>query len=80
MYVAHSALHASQNYGTLGLTTAACVTLLAIKLGAAATLLCPLPTPLPLFSSDDWWNVDVSTASLDPSSSAFITFIDNGST
>jgi hypothetical protein len=59
--------------------TSACVTVLAITL-AAATLGGPLPGPLPLFPSDNWWNVDVSTAPIDPASSAFITFINNGST
>jgi hypothetical protein len=38
----------------------------------------PLPTPLPLFPPDNWWNVDVSGAPLDPNSSNFIGFIDNG--
>ena len=32
----------------------------------------PLP---PLFPGDNWWNVDVSAAPLDPSSAAFISFI-----
>jgi hypothetical protein len=35
----------------------------------------PLPTPLPLFPPDNWWNVDVSAAPLDPNSSNFISFI-----
>jgi hypothetical protein len=34
-----------------------------------------LPTPLPLFPVDNWWNVDVSQAPLDPNSQSFITFI-----
>jgi hypothetical protein len=50
---------------------------LAITL-AAATLGGPLPTPLPLLPSDNWWNVDVSTAPIDPASSSFIAFINNG--
>jgi len=32
----------------------------------------PLPTPLPLFPPDNWWNVDVSAAPLDPNSTNFI--------
>jgi hypothetical protein len=60
--------------GRLTLATAACAMLLAIKL-AAATLLGSLPTPLPLFPPDNWWNVDVSAAPLDPASSSFINFI-----
>ena len=46
---------------------------------AAATLGGPLPGPLPLFPSDNWWNLDISTAPVDPSSAAYITFINNGS-
>jgi hypothetical protein len=34
-----------------------------------------LPGPLPLFSPDNWWNVDVHAAPLDPNSAAFITWI-----
>lgn len=34
-----------------------------------------LPGPLPLFPPDNWWNVDVSTAPLDPSSASFIAWI-----
>ncbi|HEY8550937.1 MAG TPA: hypothetical protein VIL35_13345 [Vicinamibacterales bacterium] len=35
----------------------------------------PLPQPLPLFPADNWWNVDVSAAPVDPNSQAFINFI-----
>src|SRR5690349_15443098 len=38
----------------------------------------PVPTPLPLFPSSNWWNVDVSHAPVDTNSAAFITFINNG--
>jgi hypothetical protein len=34
-----------------------------------------MPQPLPLFPADNWWNVDVSQAPLDPGSAAFINFI-----
>lgn len=37
-----------------------------------------LPTPLPLFPSDNWWNVDISSAPVDPASTAFINFIQAG--
>jgi hypothetical protein len=72
-------------------TTAAKV-LLAIALGfAAQTALaqCPAqvpaegappPAPLPLFPSDNWWNTDISTAPVDASSVAYISFINNGGT
>ncbi|HVR96406.1 MAG TPA: hypothetical protein VMW27_07320 [Thermoanaerobaculia bacterium] len=34
-----------------------------------------LPSPLPLFPPDNWWNVDISAAPLDPNSANFINFI-----
>jgi len=34
-----------------------------------------LPTPLPLFPPDNWWNVDISGAPLDTNSAGFISFI-----
>ena len=39
----------------------------------------PLPGPLPLFPADNWWNTDISRAPVDANSSAFISFVDNGS-
>jgi hypothetical protein len=38
------------------------------------------PDPLPVFPSDNWWNVDVSSAPTDPASSSYIAFINNGGT
>jgi len=38
----------------------------------------PIPGPLPLFPPDNWWNVDVSNAPLDPGSAGYISFINNG--
>ena len=35
----------------------------------------PLPTPLPLFPADNWWNLDISSAPVDANSLAFISFI-----
>src|SRR5262245_49936156 len=46
----------------------------------AATLNGALPTPLPLFPANNWWNTDISAAPVDPSSANYITFINNGST
>jgi hypothetical protein len=43
--------------------------------GQAAVQGGPLPGPLPLFPPNNWWNVDVSAAPLDPNSAAFISFI-----
>ena len=34
-----------------------------------------LPQPLPLFSPDNWWNVDISSAPVDTNSTSFINFI-----
>ena len=39
-----------------------------------------LPAPLPLFPPDNWWNIDISSAPVDPDSAAFISFINNGGT
>jgi hypothetical protein len=36
-----------------------------------------LPTPLPLFPADNWWNLDISDAPVDPGSSSFIAFINS---
>lgn len=38
----------------------------------------PLPQPLPLFPADNWWNVDVSAAPLEPGGAAFLQRIGNG--
>jgi len=66
--------------------------LLAISLGLAATAAlaqcppatpvegAPPPAPLPLFPSDNWWNVDISAAPIDASSANYIAFINNGGT
>ncbi|HYK42088.1 MAG TPA: hypothetical protein VE007_06830 [Thermoanaerobaculia bacterium] len=35
----------------------------------------PLPGPFPLFPADNWWNLDVSTAPVDPGSAGYIGFI-----
>jgi hypothetical protein len=35
----------------------------------------PLPGPLPLFPPDNWWNLDVSAAPLEPGGDAYIDFI-----
>ena len=39
-----------------------------------------LPGPLPLFPRDNWWNLDISAAPVDPASASYIAFINNGST
>jgi hypothetical protein len=55
--------------------------ILVAVLGAAALLRAAsvpggaLPLPLPLFPSDNWWNLDISGAPVDPASAAYITFV-----
>ncbi len=39
-----------------------------------------LPGPFPLFPPTNWWNLDVTTAPVDPNSAGFISFINNGGT
>jgi hypothetical protein len=40
----------------------------------------PLPQPLPLFPSDNWWNLDISNWPVDGNSANYIAFINNGGT
>ncbi|HEY0156511.1 MAG TPA: hypothetical protein VGF28_04385 [Thermoanaerobaculia bacterium] len=42
---------------------------------AAATQGGPIPLPLPLFPQNNWWNLDISSAPLDPASASYIGFI-----
>ena len=42
---------------------------------AASTLGGALPGPLPLFPADNWWNLDISSAPVDPASASYISFI-----
>jgi len=56
------------------LATATSLVLAAI-LSAASTLGGPLPGPLPLFPSSNWWNLDISSAPVDPASASYIAFI-----
>jgi hypothetical protein len=44
----------------------------------AATIGGPVPPPLPLFPPSNWWNVDISSAPLDPGSAAHIGWIAAG--
>jgi hypothetical protein len=54
---------------------AAAVVSATVVLGATATLGGALPGPLPIFPSDNWWNVDISSAPVDPQSAAYISFV-----
>ncbi len=40
----------------------------------------PPPAPLPVFPADNWWNLDIRTAPVDPNSASYIAFINNGGT
>ena len=42
---------------------------------AASTPGGAIPGPMPLFPRDNWWNLDISNAPLDPSSASYIAFI-----
>jgi hypothetical protein len=53
----------------------AAVLVLAAPLAAQPLRNGPLPQPLPLFPPDNWWNVDVSAAPVDPDSAAYIDYI-----
>lgn len=47
-----------------------------VAVGAAAQQINgPLPRPLPLLPADNWWNVDISAAPVDPASDAILDFI-----
>ncbi|HYK87590.1 MAG TPA: hypothetical protein VE398_02395 [Acidobacteriota bacterium] len=38
-----------------------------------------LPQPLPVFPPDNWWNLDISSAPVDPGSSSYISFVGGSS-
>ena len=40
----------------------------------------PLPQPVPEFPATNWWNLDISSAPVDPKSANYIAFINNGGT
>src|SRR6476646_7627924 len=47
---------------------------------AAATLVAStiggvIPGPLPIFPPDNWWNLDISRAPIDPASASYVSFI-----
>jgi hypothetical protein len=60
----------------LPLVTLTAVAALGSLLAAAAsTLGGTIPGPLPIFPNDNWWNLDVSAAPVDPASASYIAFI-----
>ena len=61
-------------------SAAVAAALWAVSLGtvvmfAVTTLGGALPGPLPLLPRDNWWNLDISTAPIDPASASYITFL-----
>ncbi|MBS0447232.1 MAG: hypothetical protein JSR59_14935 [Proteobacteria bacterium] len=40
----------------------------------------PPPAPLPVFPPTNWWNLDITTAPVDPGSAGYIAYINNGGT
>src|SRR5947209_1752406 len=60
---------------TNALATAMLVVALAAAVAASAIQGGTLPGPLPLFPANNWWNLDISMAPVDPSSASLISFI-----
>lgn len=64
----------------------AAVTLMAFFVASAPALAMDavrggaLPQPLPLFPTDNWWNLDISSWPVDQNSPSYISFINNGGT
>ena len=65
-------------------TPLACVLFASFALAANAFAACPGTTPaqgvppgvpLPVFPATNWWNLDISTAPVDPNSAAYINWI-----
>jgi len=56
-------------------TLAAVAALGGLLTAAASTLGGAIPGPLPIFPNDNWWNLDVSAAPVDPASASYIAFI-----
>jgi hypothetical protein len=46
-----------------------------VIVAAASTIGGVIPGPLPVFPSDNWWNLDISNAPVDPGSDGYVTFI-----
>lgn len=50
-------------------------TSLLCAVSAGAQVNGPLPAPLPLFPADNWWNLDITNAPVDPGNDGFIAYI-----
>jgi hypothetical protein len=64
-----------RRHGRISIAALALVAVIGVGVLAAGTIGGPLPGPLPLFPPDNWWNLDISTATVDPSSASYIAFI-----
>jgi hypothetical protein len=53
----------------------ALVSAVSIAMAASGTLGGAVPGPLPIFPADNWWNLDISAAPVDPASGSYIAFI-----
>jgi hypothetical protein len=53
----------------------ACAAAAAAVVFATATLNGPIPGPFPIFPRDNWWNLDISAAPVDPNSASYVAFI-----
>src|SRR5262249_19045756 len=72
-------MRASTGMTALAATLAA-TAVVGLLAAGSATLGGPVPGPLPLFPADNWWNLDITGAPVDPGSASYIAFINNGST
>ena len=61
--------------GRFLLATFLSITALGVIVAAINTQGGPIPGPLPVFPSDNWWNLDISNVPVDPASASYITFI-----
>jgi hypothetical protein len=53
----------------------ALVSAVRIAVAAPSTQGGTVPGPLPIFPPDNWWNLDISTAPVDPASDSYVAFI-----
>lgn len=55
------------------------VLVLVARIAFAATQGQPIPVKLPLFPANNWWNLDISNAPVDPNSAAYLPFMGGAS-
>lgn len=83
------ALLSSLHFALLAATAATASMAVTALPAHAGSALCPASVPAqgaairgsaPLFPADNWWNLDIRQAPVDPNSAAYIAFINNGGT